>query len=86
MEIKTDFLENPGPSTKYIVKKYTNKLVDAIFKDLNEYALKIQLKEKTLCQLYSLIICVESGIKVHTEKILKNIIYKNILDEEPAIA
>jgi hypothetical protein len=49
MEIKTDFLENPGPNTKYIVKKYTNKLVDAIFKDLNEYALKTQLKEKTLC-------------------------------------
>jgi hypothetical protein len=86
MEIKTDFLENPGPGTKYIVKKYTDKLVDAIFKDLNEYALKSHLKEKTLCQLYSLIICVESGIKGHSERILKNIIYKNILDEEPAIA
>jgi hypothetical protein len=84
--IKTDFLENPGPNTKYIVSKYTDKLVDAIFKDLNEYALKVHLKEKTLCQLYSLIVCVEGGIKPHVERILKNIIYKNILDEEPAIA
>ena len=84
--IKTDFLENPGPSTKYIVSKYTGKLVDAIFHDLNEYALKVHLKEKTLCQLYSLIVCVEGGIKPHVERILKNIIYKNILDEEPNIA
>ena len=84
--IKTDFLENPGHNTKYIVSKYTDKLVDAIFKDLNEYALKVHLKEKTLCQLYSLIVCVEGGIKPHVERILKNIIYKNILDEEPAIA
>ena len=28
----------------------------------------------------------EDGIKPHTEKILKQIIYKMILDEEPAIA
>ncbi len=84
--IKTDFLERPGEGTRYIVGKYTEKLVDAIFADLNEYALKAHLKEKTLCQLYSLIICVEGGIKAHTEKILRTIIYKNILDEEPEIA
>ena len=36
--------------------------------------------------MYSLIVCVENGIKPHAEKILKNIIYKLILDEEPAIA
>ena len=28
----------------------------------------------------------EDGIKPHTEKILRNVIYKMILDEEPAIA
>ena len=30
--------------------------------------------------------CIESGIKPHAEKILKNIIYKMMLDEEPEIA
>lgn len=86
MMIKTDFLDNPGEGTKYIVRKYTAELVEAIFKDLNEFALKSHLKEKTLCQLYSVIVGVEAGIKPHTEKILKNIIYKNILDDEPEIA
>jgi hypothetical protein len=33
-----------------------------------------------------LIVCVEGGIKPHVERILKNIIYKNILDEEAEIA
>lgn len=33
-----------------------------------------------------MILCVEEDIKPHTEKVLRNIIYKNILDEEPAIA
>lgn len=84
--IKTDFLENPGEGTRYIVSKYTTQLVEAIFKDLNEFALKPHLKEKSLCQLYTLIVCIESGIKPHAEKILKNIIYKMILDEEPEIA
>lgn len=84
--IKTDFLENPGDDTRYIVGKYTSKLVDSIFKDLNEFALKTYLKEKSLCQLYALIVCVEGAIKPHTEKLLKNVIYKLILDEEPEIS
>lgn len=36
--------------------------------------------------MYTLIVCVEGGIKPHVEKILRNIIYKMILDEEPEIA
>lgn len=80
--IKTDFLENPGEGTRYIVSKYTQELVDAIFKDINDFYLKSNLKEKSLCQLYTLIVCVEDGIKPHTEKILRHIIYKMILDEE----
>ena len=60
--------------------------MDGVFKDLNEFALKTHLKEKSLCQLYSLIVCVEAGIKPHAEKILRQIIYKLILDEEPEIA
>jgi hypothetical protein len=47
--IKTDFIENPGEGTRYIVSKYTDKLVDSIFSDLAEYALKAHLKEKTMC-------------------------------------
>jgi hypothetical protein len=46
--IKTDFLENPGEGTRYIVSKHTKELVDSIFKDLNEFALKTHLKEKSL--------------------------------------
>lgn len=53
---------------------------------MNEFALKTHLKEKTLCQLYTLIVCIEDGIKPHTERILKNIIYKFIIDEEPEIS
>jgi hypothetical protein len=37
-------------------------------------------------QLYNLIVCVEGQIKPQTEKILRQVIYKYILDEEPAIA
>lgn len=80
--IKTDFLENPGEGTRFIVRKYTKELIDSIFKDINEFALKTHLKERSLCQLYSLIVCVEDGIKPYTEKILKTIVYKMILDEE----
>lgn len=53
---------------------------------MDEYSLKVHLKEKCLCQLYNLIVCVEGEIKQYTEKILKQVIYKYILDEEPAIA
>ena len=44
------------------------------------------MKAKSLQQLYTLIICVEDGIKPHVEKILRNVVYKLILDEEPEIA
>ena len=33
-----------------------------------------------------MIVCVEDGIKPHVEKILRSIVYKMILDEEPDIA
>ena len=68
------------------MSKYTNKLVEQILKDIDEFSLKTHLKEKCLNQLYNLIVCVEGQIKPHTEKILKQVIYKYILDEEPAIA
>ena len=84
--IKTDFLENPGQGTRYIVSRYTQELVDTIFKDMNEFALKTHLKEKSLCQLYTLIVSVEAGIKPHAEKILTNSVYKLILEEEAEIA
>lgn len=49
--IKTDFLDTTqlGDGTKYIVGKYTKELVDQIFKDISEFALKTHLKEKSLC-------------------------------------
>ena len=67
------FKSPPQEGTKYIVKKHTSKLIDILLKDVNDFSLKLHLKEKTLCQLYNLIICVEGGdsIKPHTEKILK---------------
>ena len=82
-----DFFEQPpGEGTKYIVKKYTQELVDTILKDINDFGLKVHLKEKSLSQLYNLIICVEDAIKPHCERILKNVIYKMIIDEEQEIA
>jgi hypothetical protein len=68
------------------VSKYTNKIVEQILKDIDEFSLKMNLKEKCLIQLYNLIVCVEGQIKPYTDKILKQVIYKYILDEEPAIA
>ena len=47
--IKTDFLENPGEGTRYIVRKYTKELIEAIFKNIGEFALKPHLQEKNLC-------------------------------------
>lgn len=48
--INTDFLTAaPGEGTRYIVSKYTKELVETIFKDLNDFALKTHLKEKALC-------------------------------------
>jgi hypothetical protein len=43
------------------------------------------MQEKSLCQLYNVILCVEEDIKPHTEKILRNVVYKHILNEEPGI-
>lgn len=85
--IKLDFFEErPGEGTRYIVGKYTQNLVETILKDISDFALKANLKEKSMCQLYNMILCVEDGIKPHTERILKQVVYKFILDEEPEIA
>lgn len=88
MQVKIDFFggQPPGEATRYIVSKYTGKLVDQILKDIDEYSLKNHLKEKCLNQLYNLIVCVEGQIKPYTERILRQVIYKYILDEESAIA
>ena len=74
-----------GEGTKYVVLKHMDTLMNKIMKDLDEFSLKVNLKERTLCQLYNMIICVEAGIKPHCEKILQKVIYKLILDEEPEI-
>ncbi|CDW75974.1 heat repeat-containing protein 2 [Stylonychia lemnae] len=84
--IKTDYIQNPGEGTKYLVQKYNDILVETILKDTSAFDLKPHLKAKSLQQLYTLIICVEDGIKPHVEKILRSIVYKLILDEEPDIS
>lgn len=76
----------PGEATRYIVSRYTNKLVETILRDIDDYSLKNHLKEKALSQLYNLIVCVEVKIQPFVEKILRQIVYKLILDEEPEIA
>ena len=35
--------------------------------------------------MYSLIVCIEDKVKPYTEKILRQVVYKLILDEEEAI-
>lgn len=84
--IKTDYLQTPGEGTRYLVHKYTDTLVDTILKDISSFDLKVNLKAKCLQQLYTLIVCIEDGIKPHSEKILRNVVYKFILDEEADIA
>ena len=73
MQIQMDFFVQtpPGEATRYIVRRYTQQLVDTILKDLEEYSLKINLKEKSLCQLYNVLLCVEDDIKPFTEKMLR---------------
>ncbi len=61
-------------------------MVDTILKDISGYDLKVHLKAKSLSQLYTLIICVEDNIKPHAEKILKQVVYKMIMDEEVDVA
>jgi hypothetical protein len=87
-QVQLDFFPKgpPGESTCYIVGKHLTRLIEMILHDIDEFSLKINLKEKTLNQLYSLIVCVEGKIKPYTEKILKSVVYKMILDEEPTIA
>ena len=88
MQVQIDYFGDkpPGDATRYIVGKYTTQLVEQVLRDLDEFSLKPHLKEKCLNQLYNLIVCIEDGIKPHVEKILTRIVYKDILDEEPAIA
>jgi hypothetical protein len=62
-----------------------DNLMGKLLKDLDEFSLKVNLKERCLCQLYNLIVCVEANIKPHAEKILQKVVYKLILDEEPDI-
>ena len=86
--ISLDFFSNapPGEATRFIVKRYTDKLVETILQDINDFSLKIALQEKSLSQLYNVILCVEDSIKPHAEKILRNVVYKLILNDEPPIA
>jgi len=88
MVLTLDFFGStvPGEGTRYVIRKHLDTLVKGILKDLQDFSLKVNLKEKTLCQLYNLIICAEDKIKPHCNQILKDVIYKNILDEEPEIA
>ena len=88
MQVQIDFFGDnpPGDATRYIVGKYITDLVDQIMRDLDEFSLKPHLKEKSLNQLYNLIVCVEGKIKPHVERILTRIVYKDILDEEPGIS
>jgi hypothetical protein len=56
-----------------------------MIKDMEDYCLKNNLRERTLCQIYNLILCVEGKIENQAEKILR-MIYKNILDEDKDIS
>ena len=76
----------PGEGTKYIVRKHLSVLVQKVLKDIHDFSLKLNLKEKSIQQLYNLIICAEDKIKPHCEEILKTVVYKLILDEEPEVS
>jgi len=76
----------PGEATQHMIKRHLNDIVKNIFKDMQAFSLKIHLKEKTLCQLYNLIVCAEGNIKPHVAHIMKDIVYKFILDEDPDIS
>ena len=80
------FGQQPGSDTQWLVKRHTKMLVESILRDVEQYSLKIHLKQKSLEQLYNLCLCVEGNIKPFCEKLLKQIVYKLILDEEPEIA
>ena len=48
-----------GKGTKNAINRHLDALMKKILRDLSEFSLKINLKEKSLCQLYNLIVCVE---------------------------
>ena len=75
-----------GEGTSNVINRHLPALMKKILRDLSEFSLKSNLKEKSLCQLYSMIICVEGKIKPHVCEILKTVVYKNILDEDPVIS
>ena len=85
--ISLDFFTKgpPGEHTRYIVRKYTDPLVQTILEDVNTFSLKKEVQIKSLSQLYNLILCVEAEIKPHCEKILRSVVYKLILDDEPEL-
>ena len=56
-----------------------------IVKDISDYSLKQNLKEKCFHQLYNLVVCGEDRIKEHASSILK-LVYRHIRDEEKEIA
>ena len=80
------FARPPKEATRWIVRRHTAPLVDQCLKDLDEYSLKNNLKEKTLAQIYNLVLCVEGEIAPHCDRLLKNVVYRHVLDEEPALA
>lgn len=86
--VQIDFFGDspPGEATRYIVSRHTAKLVEQILKDIEEFSLRIHLKEKALSQLYNTMVCVEGLIKPFAERILRQIVYKLILDEDNDIA
>lgn len=89
-QLKIDYFKEGnlpvGAGTKNAMSRHLDALMKKILRDLNEFSLKTNLKEKSLCQLYNLIVCVEEEIKPHSSEILKTVVYKNILDDEPEIS
>ena len=43
-----NFKGEPGDATKYIVAKHTEKIVDIVLKDIEDFSLKKPLQEKCL--------------------------------------
>jgi len=48
--VQIDFFRDtpPGEATKYIVSRHTKSLVEGTLKDIEDYSLKVHLKEKSL--------------------------------------
>lgn len=60
-------------------------MIPIILSDLEEFSLKTHLKMKSLNQLYTMMALIEDKVKPYTEKILKQVVYKLIIDEEEEI-